>query len=417
MGTQSQESLDEDNSQGSVQAILVAPYWLVSDPEDRTVPSVQPYLQDFWARGMSSSSVESYARDLLRWFRFLQRGWFRVVEVSQVESFDGVSFMLGETCGALDLEEQVNNSGGRRRGHRKPLVVLGIGVLLGVVLGCQGPVTSESPATQSTTAALAPAESTPAPQESSPAPQESILEPPESVPAAGVSSGGLLAADEVVRRLKAAGVCSDVFVATGLEKKIVVCEVSGSASSIPTTVQLLQAEKIDQAINALKLDCSSCMYSRAGENWFVSSTVSADLEWVVAAILGSDKGGEWGDSPLALRTMSQAESDLLCQKVFPDPQAAALIFGLDPDPAAAVVEGASYYNEPRADLVSVSCAIPITGDPLMIAYPANIFWEAGNTSDDDETVRGRCAQINTLSVDWSRADRAAIVAAADKVCD
>ncbi len=33
--------------------------------------SLTQYLQDFWARGRSSSSVESYARDLLRWFRFL----------------------------------------------------------------------------------------------------------------------------------------------------------------------------------------------------------------------------------------------------------------------------------------------------------------------------------------------------------
>lgn len=306
----------------------------------------------------------------------------------------------------------MDNSGGSLRGHRKTVLVLGISVLLGAVLGCQGPESPEPPAAQSTTAAVSPAA-----QESIPAPQESILEPPESVPAAGVSSGGLLAADEIVRRLKAAGVCSDVFVAKGLEKEIVVCEVSGSASSIPTTVQLLHAEKMDQAINALKQECSSCVYSRAGENWFVSSSVPADLELIEAAIIGSNKGGEWGDSPIALRTMSQAESDLLCQKVFPDPQAAALIFGMDPDPAAGVVEGASYYNEPRADLVSVTCAIPITGDPIMIAYPANIFWEAGNTADDDETVRGRCAQINTMSVDWSRADRAAIVAAADKVCD
>ena len=49
--------------------------------DGHSIPSVEQYLQDFWARGMSSSSVESYARDLLRWFRFLWgsgKEWNRV---------------------------------------------------------------------------------------------------------------------------------------------------------------------------------------------------------------------------------------------------------------------------------------------------------------------------------------------------
>lgn len=49
--------------------------------DDDPIPSVERYLQDFWARGMSPASVESYARDLLPWFRFLWtagRDWNRV---------------------------------------------------------------------------------------------------------------------------------------------------------------------------------------------------------------------------------------------------------------------------------------------------------------------------------------------------
>lgn len=81
MGVQSHDSFKEDRLEGRVQETLEAPYWLVSDPTGRPIPSVEQYLQDFWARGMSSSSVESYARDLLRWFRFLwgsDREWNRV---------------------------------------------------------------------------------------------------------------------------------------------------------------------------------------------------------------------------------------------------------------------------------------------------------------------------------------------------
>lgn len=81
MDVRSNYSFDEDPFGGRAQAISEAPYWLVSDPGGRAIPSVQQYLQDFWARGMSSSSVESYARDLLRWFRFLWlsgKEWNRV---------------------------------------------------------------------------------------------------------------------------------------------------------------------------------------------------------------------------------------------------------------------------------------------------------------------------------------------------
>lgn len=59
----------------------VAPHWEVLDRDDASIQSVAQYLQDFWARGMSLSTVESYARDLLRWFRFLwvgDREWNRV---------------------------------------------------------------------------------------------------------------------------------------------------------------------------------------------------------------------------------------------------------------------------------------------------------------------------------------------------
>lgn len=81
MGTQSQDSSDDGRHEGSVRAIPVAPYWQVLAPDNRPIPSVDQYLHDFWARGMCSSSVESYARDLLRWFRFLWgsgKEWNRV---------------------------------------------------------------------------------------------------------------------------------------------------------------------------------------------------------------------------------------------------------------------------------------------------------------------------------------------------
>ncbi|POH64692.1 integrase [Cryobacterium zongtaii] len=54
-----------------MRAMPVAPYWEVVDAGSGAVPCVERYLYDFWAKGMSTSSVESYARDLLRWFRFL----------------------------------------------------------------------------------------------------------------------------------------------------------------------------------------------------------------------------------------------------------------------------------------------------------------------------------------------------------
>lgn len=51
MGTQSQDILNENSSRNRVQTILVAPYWLVTDPVDRLIPSVQQYLQDFLPAG------------------------------------------------------------------------------------------------------------------------------------------------------------------------------------------------------------------------------------------------------------------------------------------------------------------------------------------------------------------------------
>lgn len=98
MGVRSHDGFDEDRSEGRVQAIVEAPYWLVSDHADRPISSVQQYLEDFWARGMSSSSVESYARDLLRWFRFLRgsgKEWNRVTR-DDVREFvtGGVKFSV-----------------------------------------------------------------------------------------------------------------------------------------------------------------------------------------------------------------------------------------------------------------------------------------------------------------------------------
>lgn len=81
MGIQNQGIVGDLPSVGRVRALPVSPYWEMLDRDDARVPSVERYLQDFWARGMSSSSVESYARDLLRWFRFLWgsgKEWNRV---------------------------------------------------------------------------------------------------------------------------------------------------------------------------------------------------------------------------------------------------------------------------------------------------------------------------------------------------
>jgi integrase/recombinase XerD len=80
LSSQSQGNFAEVRAVGRVRAIPVAPYWEVLGCDGVLIPSVESYLQDFWARGMSSSSVESYARDLLRWFRFLwhsDRDWDR----------------------------------------------------------------------------------------------------------------------------------------------------------------------------------------------------------------------------------------------------------------------------------------------------------------------------------------------------
>lgn len=71
MATKTQDRSDDARPEGAVKAIPAAPYWQVMGPDGAPIQSVEQYLKDFWARGMSSASVESYARDLLRWFRFL----------------------------------------------------------------------------------------------------------------------------------------------------------------------------------------------------------------------------------------------------------------------------------------------------------------------------------------------------------
>lgn len=80
LGIQGQGSFGEDRVVGRVGAMPLAPYWEVVGGDGASIPSIEQYLEDCWARGMSSSSVESYARDLLRWFRFLWssgRDWDR----------------------------------------------------------------------------------------------------------------------------------------------------------------------------------------------------------------------------------------------------------------------------------------------------------------------------------------------------
>ncbi len=65
---------------GRVVELKAGPFWSVEAPGGTSLDSVDRFLTDFWAREMSPSSVESYARALLRWFRFLwatETGWER----------------------------------------------------------------------------------------------------------------------------------------------------------------------------------------------------------------------------------------------------------------------------------------------------------------------------------------------------
>lgn len=66
---------------GRVYEVVAGPFWVVESADGTAVDPIERFLADFWARGMSPSSVESYARALLRWFRFLwstDTGWERV---------------------------------------------------------------------------------------------------------------------------------------------------------------------------------------------------------------------------------------------------------------------------------------------------------------------------------------------------
>ena len=65
---------------GRVVELQTGPFWSVEGPGGSRLDPVERFLTDFWVRGMSPSSVESYARALLRWFRFLwatDSGWER----------------------------------------------------------------------------------------------------------------------------------------------------------------------------------------------------------------------------------------------------------------------------------------------------------------------------------------------------
>jgi len=65
---------------GRVIELQAGPFWAVEAPGGSRLDPVDRFLTDFWVRGMSPASVESYARALLRWFRFLwatETGWER----------------------------------------------------------------------------------------------------------------------------------------------------------------------------------------------------------------------------------------------------------------------------------------------------------------------------------------------------
>lgn len=52
MGIQNHGIVVGLRSVGSVKALPVSPYWEVLDADEARVPSVERYLQDFWARAL-----------------------------------------------------------------------------------------------------------------------------------------------------------------------------------------------------------------------------------------------------------------------------------------------------------------------------------------------------------------------------
>ena len=82
---------------GCVRADDGPPPWLVVDDGDEAIEPIRRYLCDLVSRGRSSSSVRSYAYDLLRWWR-----WLRVIDVewnkaTAVDVKDFVLWLLSAT--------------------------------------------------------------------------------------------------------------------------------------------------------------------------------------------------------------------------------------------------------------------------------------------------------------------------------
>ena len=76
---------------GCVRADDGPPAWLVVDDGDEAIEPIRRYLRDLVSRGRSSSSVRSYAYDLLRWWR-----WLRVIDVewNKATAVDVKDFVL-----------------------------------------------------------------------------------------------------------------------------------------------------------------------------------------------------------------------------------------------------------------------------------------------------------------------------------
>ena len=76
---------------GCVRADDGPPPLLVVDDGDEAIEPIRRYLRDLVSRGRSSSSVRSYADDLLRWWR-----WLRVIDVewNKATAVDVKDFVL-----------------------------------------------------------------------------------------------------------------------------------------------------------------------------------------------------------------------------------------------------------------------------------------------------------------------------------